>query len=289
MAIMITAQRKPTWLKTKLPSGKSFAEVQKLIQEQNLHTVCHEAKCPNVGECWGNRTATFMILGDVCTRNCTFCAVSGGKPFPLDPEEPWRVAHSVKTLSLKYVVITSVTRDDLPDGGAGHFAETVQAIRKISPDCRIELLIPDFKGDASAIDTVIKAAPEVLGHNLETVPSLYATVRPQADYHRSLDVLKRTAGEGLRAKTGLMLGLGETRDEILQVMEDVLDSGCRLMTLGQYLQPSSHHQPVIRYIHPDEFAELAATGGQMGFQHIEAGPLVRSSYHAHEQVEKPLR
>jgi lipoic acid synthetase len=281
--------KKPSWLKIKLPSGDGFAEVQRLLRDQKLNTVCHSAKCPNLGECWGNRTATFMILGDLCTRNCTFCAVYGGRPHPPDPEEPRRVADSVKALGLRYAVITSVTRDDLPDGGAEHFADTVRAIRKISPGCRVELLIPDFKGDASALDTVIKAVPEVLGHNLETVPLLYPKVRPQADYRRSLDVLRRTEEAGLRAKTGLMLGLGETRDDVLQVMRDVLDAGCRLMTFGQYLQPSKHHHPVIRYVHPDEFAELANEGERMGFLHVEAGPLVRSSYKAHQQSGVKLR
>ncbi len=286
---MKTAMRKPPWLKVRLPSGDGFAEVRRLIRDQRLHTVCHEAKCPNLGECWGNRTATVMILGDVCTRNCAFCAVSPGRPLPPDPEEPRRVAHSVRTLGLRYAVITSVTRDDLPDGGAGHFAATVRAIRETSPRCLIELLISDFKGDVSSLDRVIEAAPDVLGHNLETVPSLYPKVRPQADYNRSLEVLRRTAEAGLRAKTGLMLGLGETRDEVLKVMKDVLNAGCRLMTLGQYLQPDKHHHPVIRYVPPDEFAAWAKIGAKLGFEHIEAGPLVRSSYRAHRQIGAELR
>ncbi len=277
--------RKPPWLKVSLPSGEGFARVRELIRSQDLHTVCHSARCPNLGECWGNSTATFMILGDVCTRNCTFCAVDGGVPLAFDQNEPDRVANSVKLLELKYAVITSVTRDDLSDGGAEHFAATVRAIRKTSPHCRIELLIPDFQGDAEALQRVIEAAPDVLGHNLETAPSLYSKVRPQADYRRSLEVLGMIAEAGLRAKTGLMLGLGETQTEIYNVMRDALDAGCRLMTLGQYLQPTGKHYPVARYVHPDEFKEYARSGEEMGFDHIEAGPLVRSSYKAHEQVE----
>jgi lipoic acid synthetase len=286
---MKTTLKKPPWLKIRLPAGEGFAEVRELIRSQDLHTVCHSARCPNVGECWDHRTATFMILGDVCTRNCTFCAVSGGNPDSVDATEPQRVAHSVKILGLKYAVITSVTRDDLPDGGAGVFAETVRAIRETSPDCKVELLIPDFQGDADALQSVIEAAPDVLGHNLETVPSLYPRVRPQADYQRSLGVLRRTAEAGVRAKTGLMLGLGEDRDEVQRVMRDVLGVGCRLMTFGQYLQPTRKHHPVVRYVHPDEFAEIAATGDELGFDHVEAGPLVRSSYRAHLQMNEVLR
>lgn len=262
--------------------------MQKLIRSQHLHTVCGSARCPNLGECWSNRTATFMILGDVCTRNCRFCAVSGGQPSPLNPKEPQRVALSVKALGLKYAVITSVTRDDLPDGGAAHFAATIKAIREISPLCRVEVLIPDFGGDAQALQTVIHAAPDVLNHNLETVPSLYSRVRPQASYQRSLWVLRRSGESGLRTKTGLMLGLGETEEEIQQVMEDVLGAGCRLLTLGQYLQPTKEHLPVARYVSPKEFAQWAKRGQEMGFDHVEAGPLVRSSYQAHRQVETLL-
>ena len=205
--------KKPPWLKVKLPSGAGFSQVRNLLRQEDLHTVCHSARCPNIGECWGNRTATFMILGDICTRNCTFCAISGGAPAEVDPTEPHRVARSVQKLELKYAVITSVTRDDLPDGGAQHFAATVAAIRQASPDCKIELLIPDFQGDEEALRRIIASKPDVLGHNLETVPSLYSEVRPQANYLRSLEVLKRTAATGLRAKTGLMLGLGEENAE----------------------------------------------------------------------------
>jgi lipoic acid synthetase len=282
-----TAQ-KPPWLKVKLPSGEAYAEVHRLIKSKGLHTVCGSARCPNLGECWGNRTATFMILGNNCTRNCSFCAVLSDKPEPLDPGEPRRVAESVQALSLKYAVITSVTRDDLPDGGAAYFAATIHTIRELSPTCRVEVLIPDFQGDPEALQTVIDAAPDVLNHNLETVPSLYPTIRPQADYRQSLELLESGAASALRTKTGLMLGLGETDDEIESVLRDILNVNCRLLTLGQYLQPTKSHHPVIRYLHPDEFSRWADVGHDMGFDHIEAGPLVRSSYMAHEQVESLL-
>ncbi|MCX6640680.1 MAG: lipoyl synthase [bacterium] len=282
---MPSIQKKPAWLKVRLPSGDTYKEVHDLIRSQNLHTVCSSARCPNLGECWGNRTATFMILGDICSRNCSFCAVTTGKPQPSDQDEPRRVAESVQTLELKYAVITSVTRDDLSDGGAAHFAATIKAIRNAAPSCKIEVLIPDFQGDESALEVVIKAQPDILNHNLETVPSLYPTVRPQADYRRSLQVLERAAAAGLRAKTGLMLGLGETAGEVDQAFSDVLSTGCRLLTIGQYLQPSTLHHPVIRYVTPDEFAHWVEVGRAKGFDHVEAGPLVRSSYHAHRQVE----
>ncbi|MBU1652136.1 lipoyl synthase [bacterium] len=280
---------KPDWLKIKLPAGEGFAEVQKLMREQDLHTVCSSARCPNQGECWSNRTATFMILGDACTRNCTFCAVDSAKPGKLDPNEPERVAESVKKLGLKYTVITSVTRDDLPDGGAGIFARTVQAIRSVAPECRIELLIPDFGGQKSSLQKVSDTNPDVLGHNLETVPELYRKVRPQAIYQRSLDVLRWTVENGIRSKTGLMLGLGESRAELIQVFREIIETGCKLMTLGQYLQPTKRHHAVVRYVPPGEFDELAEIGRRMGFDHIEAGPLVRSSYRAHQQVDASLR
>ncbi|MFH1861246.1 MAG: lipoyl synthase [bacterium] len=276
--------RKPPWLKVRLPAGDHFREVDDLIKRQNLHTVCDSARCPNLGECWGNRTATFMILGDVCTRNCTFCAVSGGSPAPPDPDEPRRIAESVRQLGLRYAVITSVTRDDLPDGGAAQFVTVVTEIRCLQPAPQIEVLIPDLRGDPAALELVFSAKPDVLNHNLETVPTLYPRVRPQADYWRSLRVLQSAAAAGLRTKTGLMLGLGETEVEVVKVLEDVIKAGCRLITLGQYLQPSKLHHPVIRYVHPDEFAAWAQRGRQMGFDHVEAGPLVRSSYHAERQI-----
>jgi lipoic acid synthetase len=281
---MSSPERKPPWLKVKLPSGDQHREVHDLIRRQGLHTVCQSARCPNLGECWSAGTATFMILGDVCTRNCTFCAVPGGRPLPLDPDEPRRVAQSVRDLKLRYAVITSVTRDDLPDGGAAHFAAVIAAIRNLVPGCRVEVLVPDFAGRPAAQDTVFAARPDVLNHNLETVPTLYPRVRPEADYRRSLDLLARSAGAGLRAKTGLMLGLGETEAEIQAVLEDLAAVGCRLLTLGQYLSPGSRYHPVVRYVPPEEFAAWAARGREMGFDHVEAGPLVRSSYHAGEQT-----
>ncbi len=280
--------RKPPWLKVKLPSGDTQREVQELIRTQELHTVCQSARCPNLGECWSAGTATFLILGDTCTRNCTFCAVTPGIPSPPDPDEPQRVAESIRRLNLKYAVVTSVTRDDLPDGGAGHFRSVIEAIRSLTSDCRIEVLIPDFKGSDAALQTVFSARPDILNHNLETVPSLYRNVRPQADYSRSLRVLRDAANFGLKAKTGIMLGLGETEDEVEQVLRDVLECGCRLLTIGQYLRPSRMHHPVVRYVHPDEFAEWARRGEAMGFDHIESGPLVRSSYHAEMQSRKAL-
>lgn len=280
---------KPPWLKVRLPSGNGFREVDELVRRQGLHTVCHSARCPNLGECWESRTATFMILGNVCTRNCTFCAVQSGHPATVDVDEPRRVALSVRQLGLKYAVVTSVTRDDLTDGGAGQFASVIREIREVSLQCRIEVLIPDFRGDLASLSAVIDAHPDVLNHNLETVPSLYATIRPQADYRRSLGVLEHAAEAGLHTKTGLMLGLGETKAEVLAVLKDLIEINCRLLTLGQYLQPTHKHHPVVRYVHPDEFTSWAETGRKMGFDHVEAGPLVRSSYRAHRQVEAVLR
>jgi len=276
----IRQKRHPKWLKVPLPAGKNFHDVRRLIDKNQLHTVCQSAHCPNIGECWGNRTATFMILGDVCTRNCRFCNVKSGVPAPADQDEPRRIADAVKTLSLRYAVITSVTRDDLPDGGASIFARTIFEIKNVMPDCIIEVLIPDFQGDTAALTQVFQARPGVLNHNLETVPSLYHTVRPDANYRRSLKVLERAKEFGLITKSGLMLGLGENRDEIISVMQDLRDVQCDSLTLGQYLQPSSAHLPIDRYVTPEEFQELKKQGLRMGFRHIEAGPLVRSSYHA---------
>lgn len=279
---------KPPWLKVHLPSGDGFAEVQNLIRSQNLHTVCGSARCPNIAECWSQRTATFMILGDICTRNCSFCAVKSGIPLPLDPDEPARVADSNRRLNLQYAVITSVTRDDLSDGGASQFAATIQSIRRQVPACRVEVLIPDFGGDCEALSRVIEAQPDVINHNLETVPSLYPDVRPQADYERSLQILRFASSAGMITKTGLMLGLGENDEEIESVLADVIATGCRLLTIGQYLQPTKRHHSVARYLHPEEFALWAQRCEKMGFDHVEAGPLVRSSYHAHEQVKTVL-
>ncbi len=276
-------ERKPEWLKVRLPGGSRFSKVRELVQQSKLHTVCESARCPNIGECWNRRTATFMILGDVCTRNCRFCAVPGGRPSHADPDEPERVAQAVAALGLKYAVLTSVNRDDLPDGGAAHFAHTIAAIRRIRPQCKIEVLIPDFEGSESALQLVLDAGPDVLNHNIETVPHLYQKARPQADYHRSLRLLQVAARQGARTKSGIMVGLGETFDQVVQVMHDLLDHQCKMLTIGQYLQPSKKHLPVARYVTPKEFGRWKRLGLQMGFEHIESGPLVRSSYHADEQ------
>lgn len=277
---------KPPWLRVRLPAGGAYREVNSLLDNLGLHTVCEEAQCPNKGECFHSGTATFLILGDVCTRRCRFCAVPKGAPQPLDWDEPERVARAVETLGLQYAVITSVTRDDVPDGGAAIFAETIRAIRRRMPACKVEVLIPDFQGDDAALQTVIDAGPDVLNHNLETVPRLYPVARPGADYDRSLRLLRRAKemSPGLLTKTGLMLGLGETPDEVRAVMADLVGIGCDLLTLGQYLQPSRAHLPVERYVPPEEFTALAREGMTMGLKHVEAGPLVRSSYHAREQV-----
>ena len=272
--------RHPGWLKVPMPAGKNYHDVRKLVEQHQLHTVCQSAHCPNIGDCWGHRTATFMILGDICTRNCRFCAVTSGKPETVDQDEPKRVAEAISTLSLRYVVITSVTRDDLPDGGAFIFADTIREIRKDVPNCKIEVLIPDFMGSDSALSTVFEACPDVLNHNIETVPSLYKTARPEANYFRSLKVLEYSKQQGMITKTGLMLGLGETDDEVLAVMSDLRKVDCDLLTLGQYLQPSSEHLPIDRYITPVVFNQFKEDGIKMGFRHVEAGPLVRSSYHA---------
>jgi len=278
------ASRRPSWLKVRMPTGGQFAEVRRLVAQHHLHTVCESARCPNVGHCWARRTATFMILGDVCTRNCRFCAVKTGKPTAVDLDEPRRVAEAVKTLNLRYAVITSVTRDDLEDGGALIFAETIRQIRTAVPGCQVEVLIPDFKGSAAALRTVLGAKPDVLNHNLETVPRLYRQVRPQANYTRSLQVLERARRAGFTTKSGLMLGLGETLDEVREVMRDLRSVGCQILTLGQYLQPTREHLPVARFVSPQEFDALRDYGLAIGFQHVASGPLVRSSFHADEQA-----
>lgn len=276
----IRQKRHLQWLKAPLPAGENFHQVRRLVNDNKLHTVCQSAHCPNIGECWGQRTATFMILGDICTRNCRFCNVKSGLPQTVDVDEPKRVAAAVKTLSLKYVVVTSVTRDDLADGGASIFADTILEIRKFVPDCRVEVLIPDLNGSPEALKIVFGASPDVLNHNLETVPALYEQVRPAADYDRSLEVLKLAKSFGLTSKSGLMLGLGETRRQVIEVMRDLRKIECDFLTLGQYLQPSSKHARIDRYVSPEEFEELKNEGLRLGFKFIEAGPLVRSSYHA---------
>jgi lipoic acid synthetase len=254
------------------------------MDAHSLHTVCQEARCPNVGECWNAGTATFMILGDVCTRSCGFCAVKTGKPIELDQDEPRRVAEAIKLLNLRHAVITSVNRDELADGGAKIFADTILQSHALNPQTRIEVLIPDFRGDQFALNIVLEARPDILNHNTETVPRLYETVRPQAKYERSIELLDRAKKFGATTKTGLMLGLGELPEEVYSVMEDLREVRCDILTLGQYLQPSKEHLPVHRFVHPDEFAEYKKNGLAMGFKHVESGPLVRSSYHAAEQV-----
>jgi lipoic acid synthetase len=276
--------RKPPWLKVRAPGGPSYIRLKALLREWNLHSVCEEAHCPNIGECWEDATATFMILGDVCTRNCGYCAVAHGRPVWEDREEPERIGRAVAALGLDYVVITSVNRDDLVDGGAAHWAATIRAVRRHAPACRVEGLIPDFQGQAAALQAVIDASPDVLNHNTETVPRLYKVARHGGRYERALELLERARRAGLLTKSGLILGLGEAREELLDTMRDLRSVDVQILTLGQYLRPSAQHLPVARYYPPEEFAELAAEGRELGFAHVEAGPLVRSSYHAKRQV-----
>jgi lipoic acid synthetase len=280
---------RPPWLRAKAPSGANYEEVRSLIESAHLHTVCQSANCPNIGECWHARTATFMILGDTCTRNCRFCAVSHGRPGIVDEDEPRRVAEAVAYLKLKHAVITSVTRDDLPDGGARIFAETIRLIREFVPGCSVEVLVPDFRGDYDALRVVIEAKPDVLNHNIETVERLYPIVRPQAIYLRSLELLRNCKSYAkdwhIKTKSGIMIGIGEMWNEIVATMKDLRNVGCDIITIGQYLAPSKDHVPVARYYSPEEFAELRSIGLKMGFGYVESGPLVRSSYHAADQVE----
>lgn len=284
---MTVVRRHPDWVKVRAPRGPEVTETRRIVRALRLHTVCEEALCPNLGECWGQRTATFMLMGDVCTRNCGYCGVAHGRPQPLDPSEPTRVAAAAAQLGLRHVVVTSVNRDDLPDGGAGHFAATVRAIRDSLPTCRIEVLIPDFKGSEAALYRVVDAPIDVLNHNMETVPRLYKHARPGAKYEGSLALLGAAKGRraAVRTKTGLMMGMGEEPEEVLAVLRDVAAAGCNILTIGQYLQPSRDHLPVVRYVHPDEFAEVRQAALAMGFDHVESGPLVRSSYHAWAHVE----
>jgi len=273
---------KPAWLKVKYTVNDDFREMRKIVREHDLHTVCEEARCPNQGECWRRRAATLMILGDTCTRNCRFCAVGNGELLPPDLEEPRRVGNAVKLMRLKYAVITSVTRDDLPDGGATHWKKTIREIRRHNPDCKIEVLIPDFKGNIDALETILAEQPAVLGHNLETIRRLYPTARPQADYQQSLNVLKNAKERSAVTKTGIMVGLGETKKQVIELMQDARSVGCDIFTAGQYLQPTKSHLPVERYIHPEEFELYKTEGLRMGFRVVMSGPLVRSSYHADE-------
>jgi lipoic acid synthetase len=271
---------RPEWLKVRIPSGETFSKLKRLIDSKSLHTVCEEARCPNMAECWNSGTATFMILGDTCTRSCGFCAVKTGRPQMLDHDEPRHVAEAVQSMHLRHTVITSVNRDELKDGGSIIFAETIRAVRERNPGTTIEVLIPDFKGKDECLDRILDARPDILNHNTETVPSLYRRVRPQAKYQWTLRVLRRAKEAGFSTKTGIMLGLGEGREELLSVMKDLAELKVDILTLGQYLQPSKNHLPVDRFVHPDEFKEYQEIGLELGFRIVESGPLVRSSYHA---------
>lgn len=283
------AAKKPSWLKMKMPGGENYSKLRNLVDDHRLHTVCQSAKCPNMGECWSAGTATLMILGNTCTRSCGFCNIATGRPVALDLDEPARVGDAVRIMNLGHVVITSVNRDELPDGGAGVWAETIRQIRLQSPGTSVEVLIPDFQGKWSALQLVLDQKPDILNHNIETVPRLYKRVRPQAKYPRSLELLKRAKDQGFISKTGMMLGLGEEDDEIKAVIDDLVAIGCEILTLGQYLQPSPHHLPVERWVHPDEFQSWKVFGEARGLRHVESGPLVRSSYHAERQVRAHAR
>ena len=279
-------RRHPDWIKVKPPGSPNYLRLKRILRQKNLHTVCEEARCPNIGECWGNKTATFLILGDTCTRGCRFCAIDKGKPVALDPEEPRNVALVVKDLGLDHIVVTSVNRDDLPDGGAAHFAKTVFWIKTLNPQIRVELLIPDFDGNLQALKTVVESAIEILNHNIETVPRLYGKVRPGHTYECSLNILteaKRFRHDVL-TKSGLMLGVGETYDEVIATLQELREKRVDIVTLGQYLQPSNRQLKVDRYVTPDEFKEFRMVGERLGFRHVESGPLVRSSYHAWSHV-----
>ena len=277
-------KRKPDWLKIKLPLGANYRQVKQIVTGHGLNTICSSGKCPNMGECWGAGTATFMILGEICTRSCKFCATSTGKPLPLDPGEPFKLAESVKLMGLKHAVITSVDRDDLIDGGAAHWALTIKAVKTINPQITIEVLIPDFDNRLELIQLVANAGPDIISHNLETVERLTRLVRSRASYRTSLDVIRKISGTKSVSKSGIMLGLGETRDEILQTMDDLVGAGCEIFTMGQYLQPTRAHLEVAEYVHPDEFARLKTEGLQRGFRIVESAPLVRSSYHAEKHI-----
>ena len=283
---MVVERRLPDWFRVRAPGGPNYLDLRARFRSAALHTVCEEAHCPNIGDCWERRTATFMVLGDTCTWRCHYCAVKTGRPNAVDMEEPRRLAATVQQMGLRYCVITSVTREDLPDGGASVFAECIRQIRGRLPDCRVEVLIPDFKGDDDALATVLDAAPDVLNHNIETVRRVFRTVRPKGGYDRSLRLLRR-AGElagRIPTKSGMMVGLGETDEEITETMGELLENGCRLLTVGQYLRPSPAHFPLQRYYRPEEFDAIRDLGLRMGFRHVASGPLVRSSYHADEQA-----
>lgn len=277
-------EKKPSWLKVKLPIGENYRHVRQLVDHHKLHTICESGNCPNMGECWGAGTATFMILGNTCTRSCGFCAVATGRPDAVDWDEPQRVAEAIHLMKVKHAVLTSVDRDELKDGGSIIWANTVKAVRALNPDTTLETLIPDFKGETENIARIIEVAPEVVSHNIETTERLTRRVRIQAKYHRSMQVIRTLKEGGMRTKSGIMLGLGETRDEVIQTLRDLHDNGCDVVTIGQYLQPTPKHLPVERFVHPDEFAEYQEIGYSLGLDHVESGPLVRSSYHSEKHL-----
>jgi len=283
----ISKQQKPEWLKVRAPGSENYVRIKALMRDLDLHTVCEEAHCPNIGECWHHGTATFMIMGDTCTRACTYCNVNHGTPQPLDVNEPHKLANAVDTMALEYVVVTSVDRDDLPDFGAGHFADTIRAIHGKRPQCQVEVLIPDFQGQEAPLRAVLDAGPNILNHNMETVPRLYRVARPGGKYDRALQLLERARqwAPTIPTKTGLMVGLGETPDEVIEVLKDLRKIDTQILTIGQYLRPSLAHIPMDRYYTPDEFKEFKRVALELGFGHVESGPLVRSSYHAHEQTK----
>jgi lipoic acid synthetase len=278
------ALKKPNWLRVKLPIGESYKHVRGLVDTHKLHTICESGNCPNMGECWGEGTATFMILGNICTRSCGFCAVATGRPEAVDWDEPQRVAEAIHLMRVKHAVITSVDRDELKDGGSIIWYNTIEAVRGLNPGTTLETLIPDFQGKPDQVQRIINAAPDVVSHNMETVERMTRQVRIQAKYRRSLEVLRMLKEGGMRTKTGIMLGLGETKEEVIQSMKDLVNVGCDVLTLGQYLQPTKKHLPVQRFVHPDEFAELREIGYELGFDYVESGPLVRSSYHSEKHV-----
>ncbi len=276
--------KKPDWLRVRLPTGEGYRHVRSLVDTHKLHTICESGNCPNMGECWGAGTATFMILGNICTRSCGFCAVATGRPEPVDWDEPQRVAEAIHLMKVKHAVITSVDRDELKDGGSIIWANTIKAVKALNPDTTLETLIPDFKGDRDNLQRIIDVAPEVVSHNIETVERLTRKVRIQAKYHRSLEVIRNLKTGGMRTKSGIMLGLGEEKEEVLQSLQDLADNGCDVVTLGQYLQPTARHLPVVRFVHPDEFSFYREEGYNMGLDYVESGPLVRSSYHSEKHV-----
>ena len=279
-----TQRKKPDWLRVKLPIGENYKHVRQLVDQHKLHTICESGNCPNMGECWGAGTATFMILGNVCTRSCGFCSVATGRPEAVDWDEPQRVAEAILLMKVKHAVITSVDRDELPDGGSIIWQNTIKAVKALSPSTTLETLIPDFKGKKADIDRIVEAAPEVVSHNIETVERLTRQVRVQAKYWRSMEVIRTLKEGGMRTKSGIMLGLGEAKEEVVQTLQDLKDNGCDVVTIGQYLQPTKKHLPVVRFVHPDEFASYREIGYQLGLDYVESGPLVRSSYHSEKHV-----